>query len=349
MTENSSPASDAVRLDLDEVRSLALSVLRKAGLCEAQARPVAQTITECERDGRQSHGLLRLPGCVMTINSANFNRTAEPVISELTPAVVRADACFGYSLLAFERALPQLEQKAKALGVAVLAINNCFHFSALWPEVESIARMGLASMAMTPSHAWVAPSGGMRPVLGTNPFAFGWPRADTDPYVFDFATSAMARSDIAMAKLSGQMLPDGCGLDAQGRPSNDPAAVLAGAMTTFGGHKGSALSTMIELLAGPLIGDMTSLASMDFDAGERAAPCHGELIVAFDPALLGNDDPATNQQRAEQVFAGFTDQGARLPSQQRYLTRAHNKANGIEISRELYDRILAHGGERVAS
>ncbi len=349
MTDNSSPATNAVQLDLDEVRALAVSVLLKAGLAEAQAGPVAQTITDCERDGRQSHGLLRLPGCVMTIDSANFNRTAEPEISEPSAAVVRANAHLGYSLLAFERALPLLEQKAKAVGVAVLAINNCFHFSALWPEVERIARMGLASVAMTPSHAWVAPSGGTSPVLGTNPMAFGWPRAGTNPYVFDFATSAMARSDIAMAKLAGQMLPDGCGVDAQGVPSNDPAAVLAGAMTTFGGHKGTALSTMIELLAGPLIGDMTSRASMDFDAGESAAPCHGELIIAFDPTFLGGDDPATNQQRAEQIFAGFTDQGARLPSQERYLTRARNEVNGVVIARELYDRILALGGEHATS
>lgn len=348
MTDTPSPAANVVQLSLDDVHSLAVSVLRNAGLSEAQAHPVADTITACERDGRQSHGLLRLPGCVMTIDSAHFQPTAEPEISEPTGAVVRANAHFGYSLLAFERALPLLEQKAKALGVAVFAINNCFHFSALWPEVERIARLGLASVAMTPSHAWVAPSGGTRPVLGTNPMAFGWPRGDADPYVFDFATSAMARSDIAMAGKAGNTLPDGCGLDAEGRPSNDPAAVLAGAMTTFGGHKGTALATMIELLAGPLIGDMTSAASMDFDAGERAAPCHGELIIAFDPTLLGGDDPSLNQQRAERVFSGFTDQGARLPSQKRYATRAMNEGAGITIARDLYERILDLGGEPAA-
>lgn len=335
-----------VHLRLDEVHALSLSVLRNAGLSEAQARPVAQTITDCERDGRQSHGLLRLPGCVMTIQSANFAPMAEPEITEPTPAVVRADARFGYSLLAFERALPLLEQKVKTLGVGVLAINNCFHFSALWPEVERIARMGLAALAMTPSHAWVAPFGGTKPVLGTNPLAFGWPRQGRDPYVFDFATSAMARSDIAMAGSRGQTLPDGCGVDVGGQPSNEPAAVLAGAMATFGGHKGTALSTMIELMAGPLIGDMTSRASMEFDAGARAAPCHGELIIAFDPALLGGNDVQANHDRAEQLFAGFTDQGARLPGDQRYLTRARSEAEGINIPQDLFDRILALGGTR---
>ncbi|PVA07384.1 Ldh family oxidoreductase [Thalassorhabdomicrobium marinisediminis] len=346
MAENTPPAVDIVDLSLEEVRALALSVLRKAGLTETQAAPVAETITLCERDGRASHGLLRLPGCVMTIESANFNLQAEPEVSEPSAAVVRVDAGFGYSLPAFERGLPLLEEKAKALGVAVLAINNCFHFSALWPEVETLARRGLAALAMTPSHAWVAPFGGIKPVLGTNPLAFGWPRADKNPYVFDFATSAMARSDIAMAGTKGETLPEGCGLNEQGNPSTVPAEVLAGAMTTFGGHKGTALSTMIELLAGPLIGDMTSRDSMEFDAGEKAAPCHGELIVAFDPALLGGDDPALNEARAEALFAAFTDQGARLPSQQRYGTRARTQNTGVSIPRALYDRITELGGER---
>ncbi|QCO58018.1 Ldh family oxidoreductase (plasmid) [Pseudorhodobacter turbinis] len=331
----------AIKLTLDEVKSLALSILRQAGLSDAQAGPVAQTITDCEADGRASHGLQRLPGCVMTIKSPHFVASAEPQITSPAPAVVRADAGFGYSLLAFERALPILEQKAKSCGVAVLAINNCFHFSALWPEVERLSKRGLVSLAMTPSHAWVAPFGGTTPVLGTNPLAFGWPRVKADPFVFDFATSAMARSDIAMAKLAGKTLPDGCGVDAAGQPSNDPAAVLAGAMSTFGGHKGTALSTMIELLAGPLIGDMTSRASMDFDGGVQAAPCHGELIIALDPALLGGQDLDANSRRAEQLFAGFTDQGARLPSQQRYARRAQTRKDGITISAALHDRITA--------
>ncbi len=343
------PADNAdVWLSLNEVGSLALSVLRKAGLPEAHARPVAQSITDCERDGRKSHGLLRLPGCVMTIESPNFRPDAEPRIHEMDGAIVRVDAGFGYSLPAFEQALPHLERKTRAFGVAVLAINNCFHFSALWPEVERIARLGLAGLAMTPSHSWVAPFGGTRPVLGTNPLAFGWPRPGQDPYVFDFATSAMARGDIAMAGRNGETLPEGCGLDAEGRSTTDPKAVLAGAMLTFGGHKGTALSTMIELLAGPLIGDLTSRGSMEFDAGAQAAPCHGELVIAFDPDRLGGGDAETNRQRAEALFAEFTDQGARLPSQHRYLARAANEKAGVLVPRDLFDRIVELGGDRTA-
>lgn len=332
---------DHVTLAVDEVFELALQVLEDAGLPLPHAQPVARVIADGERDECHSHGLYRLPGCVETINSPKFERNATPVIKETSPAVVHADAGFGYSLQAFEQALPVLLRQAKNIGVSILAINNCFHFSALWPEIEAITEQGLAALAMTPSHSWVAPFGGTRPVLGTNPIAFGWPRAGELPYVFDFATSAIARGDIALHKLAGKPIPLGWGLDADGRPTTSAEAALAGAMLTFGGHKGTALSTMVELLAGPLIGDMTSLESMEFDEGAKAAPCHGELIVAFNPSLLGGEDVAVNQARAERLFQAFKDQDARLPSQRRYAARKRSLEKGVRVSRQLHEQIVA--------
>jgi LDH2 family malate/lactate/ureidoglycolate dehydrogenase len=192
---------------------------------------------------------------------------------------------------------------------------------------------------MTPSHSWVAPAGGTKPVLGTNPIAFGWPRGKDRPYVFDFATSVIARGDIALHKLADKPMPAGWGVDSEGNSTTDAAAALSGAMLTFGGHKGSALSTMIELLAGPLIGDMTSRQSMEFDGGVKAAPCHGELIIAFDPKLLGGGAGTDNHASAEALFAAFVDQGARLPSQRRYEARQRSMKDGVRVPRELYDRI----------
>ncbi len=340
MTTTAAPTTgtDHVTLSIDDVFQMALQVLLQAGLSPEQAEPVATVITAGERDECFSHGLYRLPGCVETILSPKFVPDAVPVIVEQSAAVVRADAGYGYSLLAFERALPLLETKAKSIGICILAINNCFHFSALWPEIEAITARGLAAIAMTPSHSWVAPAGGTKPVLGTNPIAFGWPRGEDKPYVFDFATSAIARGDIALHKLAGQPLQAGWGLDSQGNPTTDAAAALSGSMLTFGGHKGSALSTMIELLAGPLIGDMTSMQSMEFDDGVKAAPCHGELIIAFDPKLLGGGDPS-NHDSAEALFAAFVDQGARLPSQRRYEARERSLKNGVRVPTALYGRI----------
>src|SRR5690606_11610928 len=149
---------------------------------------------------------------------------AEPVVEDVSPALVRADARHAYSLLAFERAAPLLAEKAKTVGVAALVINNCFHFSALWPEIEQLTERGVAALAMTPSHSWVAPAGGNKGLLGTNPIAFGWPRSGRHPYVFDFATSAVARGDVALHDIAGKPIPEGWGVDVEGRSTTSARA-----------------------------------------------------------------------------------------------------------------------------
>lgn len=324
-----------------EIFSLAREFLATNGLSDPQAVALANVLCKAQRDGCLSHGLQRLPGTLDTMAHPAFNRNADPAPEELTPAVIRVDADFGFSVLAVERGLPLLVANTRRLGIAVLAVNNGFHSTALWPVVEEIATHGLAALSMNPTHDWVAPAGGTKGALGTNPIAFAWPRSDHPPYVFDFATSAASRADIALHQQEGREIPLGWGLDAQGCQSSDPAEVLAGAMLPFGGHKGSALATMIELLAGPFIGDRTSRQSADLDGGARAAPCHGELIIAFDPGLMAAtaSNGQSSADAAEDLFARIAQQGARLPGDRRYTARAAARENDIGIRKALYERI----------
>ncbi|MGB6007313.1 Ldh family oxidoreductase [Castellaniella sp.] len=331
--------TDVLYLSPEEIESLSMRVLRHHGLDEAHAGAITRVVLAGQRDDCQSHGVYRILDCVRTIRAGKVKVAARPGLQDGAGVVVRVDADFGFAPLAFERGLDPLTDLARRQGIGALVIRHCVHFSALWPEVEALTARGLVALALTPSHAWVAPAGGRRPALGTNPIAFGWPRAGKDPYVFDFATSAIARGDLELHRRSGQSLPAGCGVDAQGQPSTDPLAVMAGAMLTFGGHKGSALSTMVELMAGALIGDWLSSESLDYDAGAGASPCHGELILAFDPAMFG--DPAEASARAEMLFGAIESQGARLPSQRRYAARARSRERGIAVPGALYREIQA--------
>jgi LDH2 family malate/lactate/ureidoglycolate dehydrogenase len=333
--------SEEVTLPLDEVRRISIDVLKAGGLSGEHAEAIAGVVYAGQRDECHSHGMYRLLGCVRSVKEGKVNPNAVPDVVDHAPAIVRVDAHFGFSPLAFERGKPLLVEKARRTGLAAMAINNCYHFSALWPEVEAISADGLVALAMNPSHSWVAPAGGRKPVFGTNPIAFAWPRPDGPPFVFDFATSAIARGEIELHRRAGKPIPTGWAIDSEGNPTNDPVAALSGAMLTFGGHKGSALSAMIELMAGPLIGDMTSAESMAFDEGVGAAPCHGELILAFDPKVFLGADAAQHVARAETMFDAIVGQGARLPSQRRYEARERSKANGVRIPKALYDDLQA--------
>ncbi|HDS9457098.1 TPA: Ldh family oxidoreductase [Enterobacter asburiae] len=327
---------EMVNLSLTEAYALAHQVLRENGFSEAHAAAVAENVTHGERDGCASHGLWRLLGIVETLRKGKVSPDAEPVITHTAPAIVKADAGGAFSLLAFERALPLLMEKARHCGIAALAINRCVHFSALFADVEPLTQAGLVALATTPSHAWVAPAGGTRPLFGTNPIAFGWPRGDKPPFIFDMATSAAARGEIQLHQRAGKAVPEGWGIDSQGEPTTDAQAILDGAMLTFGGHKGSALAAMVELLAGPLIGDMTSAESLSWDEGAGGLPYGGELILALDPARFLGHDASEHLARAETLFTGMQQQGARLPGERRYVSRERAVREGVEITRSLF-------------
>jgi len=330
-----------VKIALNDILELSTGILSKVGYGDAHARAIADMLYTCQLDDCQSHGLFRLLMCRQTMEAGKIDGHVLPVLDDSETAVLHADARGGMSLLALDQAMPKLIEKTRKHGIAALAINRCFHFSALWPEVERLSKAGLAAMAMVPSHSWVAPAGGTRGSLGTNPLAFSWPRAGKDPFTFDFATSGFARGEIELYKRTGKPLPEGVAIDKDGKPTTDPQAAMDGAMLTFGGYKGSALSIMIELLAGPLIDDMISLESMEFADGQGGAPYHGETIIAFDPNLFSGGKMMQNDARAERLFADILDQGARLPSQRRYQARARNLARGyVEIPKQLHQDLL---------
>lgn len=328
-------------LSLDDVHALAMRVLTHNGMSDAHARAIANVIMQGQRDECHSHGVYRLLVCVRSLRKGKVDPQATPTLRPLSSSIVAVDAHRGFSLLSFETGLPVLVEMTRQHGIAAMAINNCYHFSALWPEVEAIAAAGLAGIAMNPSHSWVAPEGGNRPVFGTNPIAFAWPRPGRTPFVFDFATSAIARGDIELHAKQGKPIPSHWAIDVDGQPTTDPKVALQGAMRTFGGHKGSALAAMVELLGGALIGDMTSQESMEFDDGVGATPCHGELVIAFDPKVFLGDDLGAGLARGERMLDAIVAQGARLPSQRRFDARARSIANGVRIPRPLYEEILA--------
>ena len=318
-------------LSYDQLHALLTGVLRAGGYNVAHAAAIAHTMSQAERDQCRSHGIYRLAGVLKSRRAGLATGEKEPVINDAADKpITKLDAGGEFAPLASAQGLPLLAAKARRYGLAALAINNCLHLAALWPEVEALAHQGLGALALCPSNAYVAPAGGIRKLFGTNPLAFGWPTGDDCPYVFDFATSVIARGEVELHRLDNKPLPDGWGIDRDGQPSNDAAAVLdGGALLPFGGYKGSAIATMIELLAAVWIGDLLSSESSEADGGRGLAPLHGELIIALDPAAFGAVDYASHSRA---LLDAIRDQGARLPSQRRYAARASAASRGIPIS-----------------
>jgi len=341
---------DFVQLSLSDVHRSAKAALLSQGFNETHAQAIANTITAAERDECRHHGLFRLPFYMNGLLSGQASGDAEPALVELMPSVIKVDAKYGFSPLALERGDEPLADRAKKHGIAALAVTNALNVAALWPEVERLAERGLVGFAFVAASPYVAPAGGTKPLFGTNPMAFAWPRHDKPPVVFDQASSASARGEIQLRLRDGKTLPDGWAIGPDGKPTTDPAKALAGAQLPFGGFKGSNIAMMVELLAGPLVGDVLSFEAGERDKANTGAPCGGELIIAIDPVrCVENGDRVAQLKHAEMLFSRMLEQdGARLPSDRRYEARERTAREGVKVPASLHERIRAYiAGKRV--
>jgi len=334
--------TEFVNVSLEQVHKLAVDALICQGFSEDQANAIATTITAAERDECRSHGLFRIPFYIKATANPSTDPAAIPDLNVSDSAVIHVDARDGFCPLALQVGIEPLAEKARTLGIAALAIHNVYNIAALWPEVEALAQQGLVAFAFTAANAYVAPHGGTKPVFGTNPMAFAWPRGNQPPLVFDQASSASARGEIQLHAIAGKSIPDGWAIDEFGNPTNQPDAALQGAQLPFGGHKGSSIALMIELLAGALIGDLFSYESSEKDTLNVGAPFGGEFIIAINPAhTLTDGNTAAAQKRAENLFTRILDQdGTRLPSARRYEARNRTQTEGVNIPVALHKQIL---------
>ena len=310
----------------DALLGLVERALVANGYSALAAAPIARTITQCERDGTRSHGLLRLPGYIEAVRSGWADGKVLPRVSARSPSMLVIDAGNGFTHLALAQSEDEITGMAMATGTAVLLIRNAHHGAALWPDIEGLAREGFVAMTCVNSRARLAGWGGSKAVFGTNASAFACPRAGGDPVVWDQSTSVMSQGDVLLAAREGRAIPEGVGVDAKGRPTTDPKAVLeGGALLPFGGHKGASIAFAVEILAAALTG-----APFGFESpakGNLPSKC-GQFLLVIDPRRAGADVGA----RVEGLVAAVRDAGSpHTPGSRRYERRRMSQADGIPI------------------
>ena len=321
------------RVSYDELQRLLKAIFLKHSCSDHVAHLLAENMAGAERDGAHSHGIFRIKGNLGSLDSGWVDGRAVPTIEDVAPGMLRANGNNGFSLPVLAMAAEPLMAKARTNGIAVLTVRKAHHFSAVWPDIEPFARQGFLALAMVNSMASVVPYGGHRKLYGTNPFGFAAPRQGTDPLVFDQASSAMANGDVQIARREGRQLPPGTGIDRDGAPTTDPNAVLeGGALLPFGGHKGSSIAMMMEIMGAALAGSDYSF-EIDWSNHPGAATPHGgQTYILIDPKRGAVNSFA---DRLEVLIAEIHDAGqSRLPGDRRYANRQKSLLEGISISSE---------------
>ena len=206
-----------VSLTLDEIFDLAKNTLLSNGCDDETSTILSDLIRNAERDGSVSHGLFRLPAYVAGLKSGKINGKGKPEVKKISPSVIKVQGNNSLAPVVLSKSLPELSKAAKENGVAVLAINNSHHMAAMWPETEKLAEDGLVAFACTTYKPAVAPAGAIKPLFGTNPISFAWPRPGKTPVVYDMATASMAMGEVQVAKREGHKVPLGTGLTKDGK------------------------------------------------------------------------------------------------------------------------------------
>ena len=323
-------------LTLDEIFELAKKTLLNNGCDEETATILADLIMKAERDGSLSHGLFRLPAYVLGLKSGKINGKARPEVKKISPSVIKVLGNNCLAPMVLNKGLPELIRTAKENGVAVLAINNSHHMAAMWPETETVAEAGLVAFACTSYKPAVAPAGAIKPLFGTNPISFAWPRPGKTPVVFDMATASMAMGEVQVAKREGHKVPLGTGLTKEGKETTDPGKIAdGGVLLPFGGYKGSGIAMMVELLAGALVGDNFSFETAAKDNNDGGPPSGGEFVLAISPDILSGND--WDKHSAEFFDKMKSMDGVRLPGERRHKNRLDKGLR--KINEELVNKI----------
>jgi uncharacterized oxidoreductase len=325
------------------------AVVRAGGSSDHEADLVATKLVEANLRGHDSHGVGMLPRYVEALQEGGLQVNQQVAICRDSGAVLMLDGCHGYGQSIGRQAVVLAIERAKHHGVCVMGLAHSHHLGRIGEWAEQCADAGLVSIHFVNvlARPIVAPFGGRDARFGTNPFCVGIPRPGHDPIVLDFATSKIAQGKTRVAHNQGLAIEPGTMVDDHGNPTTDPRyAVIEplGALLPFGGHKGSGLALVCELLGGALTGGETGHGPCD---GRRRV-LNGMFSIVVDPAALGTADNLAREMeafvawyRASPPAAGVDRvQVAGEPERE---TRRRRRADGIAVDAVTWGEIVAAG------
>ena len=303
-----------MKITVQEIETKSKAAMIAHGAGDGQAAHVARAVARAEALGNVICGLYYLESYCTQLASGRVNGTVDPVVTKPRGSAVLADAKFGFAQPAFAAGLDLAVDTARENGVATLAVANAHTCTSLGFFTEQIAARGLIAIGMTNASPVVAPPGGNKAVIGTNPIAMTVPGDGAPAMHFDFSTSAVALGKITMAKAVGEKIPTGWAVDANGNDTTDPTAALGGALVSAGGYKGWGFGLMVELLAAGMTGSVNSLDVKGLKLPDGPPHGLGQFYILMDPATYG-DNFADRFARVADAVA--EQDGARIPGANR--------------------------------
>jgi uncharacterized oxidoreductase len=321
-------------------------VVRGFGSSEAEVAAVADNLITANLTGHDSHGIGMLPRYADAYLEGGLQPNTHVRTVLDAGALLRLDGQAGFGQVIGAEAMALGIERAQQHGTCIVALGNAHHLGRIGAWAEQAAAAGLVSMHFVNVVARniVAPFGGADARFGTNPFCAGVPLSGREPVILDFATSMIAQGKTRVAHNKGELVGPDTLIDDHGLATRDPRYSVIppfGALLTFGGHKGSGLAMMCELLGGALAAGMTQRD----DSAVKKRILNGMLSVLIDPAALADrrafEDEALaflDWARASPPREGFG--AVQVAGEPERASKARRSAEGVPVDATTWQEIL---------
>ncbi len=334
-------------LSADDIREKVSAIYAAAGATEREAGVVATLLVESNLLGHDSHGIIRVPQYVKGLEEGRIQAGAETVIEKETAATAVVNGNWGFGHVTATDAMGIAIQKAKEASIGIVTVHNCHHVGRLGAYPPLAAEEGLVGLITNNGHGAdkaLAPWGGVGRILPANCFAAAFPSNKDWPVAVDMTIAVAAGGKMRVAVARGEKVPEGWVVDAEGKPSDDPAEYTThgGALVPFGGsvaHKGSALAIAIDILSGAL--SPAGCTQADPPATGNALYIQVINVEAFQ---LLDDFRSEVGQFVDYVKATPTAEGfdeVLIPGERSHRTKKKRLANGIPVEDATWDQVEA--------
>lgn len=320
----------------EEALNLACKKLEKSGASKENSLPLAKGIIDAENQGIKSHGFHYLPIYCLHLSCGKVKGQALPKVEDISNSAFRVDADNGFAHRAIDFAFEKIISSAKENGIATAGINNSYNCGVLGYHTKCLAEEGLVGIGFTNAPASIAPLGGIKAVVGTNPFSIAVPVDGKVKLIVDQSASVIAKSEISVRAKSNEPIPEGWAYGPDGKTTTDANIALKGTMAPSGGYKGFGVGLLVEIMAACLGGGNLGTQASSFANDVGGPPGTGQFFMAFNPSMFNEN---FNTQINQLLNSIEEQEGARIPGSTRLSNFDKNKEKPISIKDTLFETI----------
>ena len=319
-----------------QASEIILEKLAKSGCSEDNSSGILEGILDAEFSGIKSHGFHYLPIYCNHLKIGKINGSASPTFEQISSSSIKVDADNGFAHTAINIGLKHLCKMSLIEGISCMSIYNSYNCGVLGFHTKKIAEQNLIGLGFTNAPASIAPVGGIKPVIGTNPYSMAASLNGKASIIIDQSASVIAKSEISVRAKTDEPIPKGWAYDKDGKVTTNAKEALKGTMAPSGGYKGFSTGLLVEILTACVAGGNLGTQASSFAGEDGGPPSTGQFFIAINPKKFNQNF----ELRLEQLLISITSQeGSRAPGSKRLKAFEENINKDVFISEELMSRI----------